>query len=177
MRKIAVVMTVFSLLMVATSAPTLAESGPMASATFVVPATSGGGTEELGGTAWFDTGIVLTPGVPVTVSATGTWLSCKEKTCRTTADGIGVRQVRDCTYIAPELSAFSLIAKTGKDGAVLIGIGPTVVEGHGKLLLAINDCYFGDNVGGFEVAIAYPCQPDIDVADPSTSACPPPAQS
>lgn len=149
----------------------------MASATFIVPATAGGGTEQLGGTAWFDTGIMLTPGVPVTVSATGTWLSCKEKTCLTTADGIGVRQVRDCAYIAPDLSAFSLIAKTGKNGAVPIGIGPTVVEGRGKLLLAINDCYFGDNVGAFTVAIAYPCQPDINAADPSNSACPPPAQS
>ncbi len=53
MRKIAVMILALGMLAIATSAPTLAESGPMASATFIVPATSGGGTEELGGTAWW----------------------------------------------------------------------------------------------------------------------------
>jgi len=54
------------------------------------------------------------------------------------------------------LPAFSLIARTGKKAPVFIGIGPTTSTGYGKLKFAINDYFFGDNIGGFTVTVMYP---------------------
>jgi len=139
----------------ATSAPALAE-GETTSATFYVPATAGGGTEILGGAPWFETGLMLQPGTTIAVSVSGFWKSCNPHTCITTADGIGVKHVRDCNFIASDLSTFSLIAQTGKQAPVFVGIGPTTIKGGGKLRFAINDCYFGDNEGGFNVTVTYP---------------------
>lgn len=149
---------------------TVLAAGGTASATFFVPATAGGGTDLLGGTPWFDTGLLLKPGTMVTISADGFWKSCNERTCNTTADGIGVRHVPDCTFIAPDLSVFSLIAQTGKNVPVFVGIGPTTIMGYGKLTFAINDCFFGDNTGGFNVTVTYPTDlvtvnSDAEVAD------------
>lgn len=143
--------------------------GDTTSAIFTVPATAGGGTDILGGIPWFDTGLVLKPGTTATISADGFWKSCNERTCNTTADGIGVRQVPDCTFIAPDLSVFSLIAQIGRKAPVFVGIGPTTIMGYGKLKFAINDCYFGDNIGGFTVTVTYPTDsmivtPNVEVA-------------
>lgn len=137
----------------------------MTSATFYVPATAGGGTADLGGMPWFDTGLVLKPGTTVTISASGFWKSCHDRDCWTTAEGIGVRQVTDCAYIAPDLSAFSLIARIGEIAPVFVGIGPTDVVGDGTLRFAINDCYFGDNIGGFNVTVTYPTDTIVVNAD------------
>ncbi len=135
--------------------PILAADG-MASATFFVPATAGGGTDLLGGTPWFDTGLLLAPGAMFTVHAEGRWTDCTNHTCAATPDGIGMQHFAGCTFIAPELSAGSLIARTGKQEAVFVGTGPTTITGYGKLKFAINDCYFADNSGGFTVTVTYP---------------------
>lgn len=148
--------------------PVLAAGGTT-SASFFVPATAGGGTDMLGGTPWFDTGLALKPGTTVMISADGFWKSCNERTCTTLADGIGVRHVQDCAFIAPDLSTFSLIARIGKTAPVFVGVGPTAIMGYGKLRFAINDCYFSDNTGGFTVTVTYPTDavivnPDAEVA-------------
>ncbi|MGI8687809.1 MAG: hypothetical protein ACR2M3_04440 [Thermomicrobiales bacterium] len=127
-----------------------------ASATFFVPATAGGGTDMLGGTPWFDTGLLLAPGTMVTIRAEGRWTDCNNHTCSATPDGNGVERFDGCAFIAPEFSAGSLIARTGKNEPVFVGAGPTTIMGYGKLKFAINDCYFGDNVGGFTVTVMYP---------------------
>jgi hypothetical protein len=54
--------------------------------------------------------------------------------------------------------------------SVIAGIGPTTIQGEGPLNFAINDCYFGDNVGGFTVTVTYPADavivnPDADATD------------
>lgn len=148
--------------------PVLAEGGTT-SATFFVPATAGGGTDLLGGTPWFDTGLLLKPGAMVTIRAAGRWTDCADYTCLATPDGSGVQHFDDCTFIAPELSAGSLIARTGKHEAVFIGAGPTTIIGYGKLKFAINDCYFGDNIGGFAVTVTYPTDSVIINSDPEVT--------
>ncbi|MGI8857638.1 MAG: LecA/PA-IL family lectin [Thermomicrobiales bacterium] len=168
MRKIILALMLLALALGATSAPALAQS-ETARATFFVPATAGGGSEELGGTPWLAPGLMLKPGTTITVSAAGLWQSCQERSCATTADGIGVKHVRDCTYIAPDLSAFSLIARVGTADPVIVGVGPTTIQGSGALTFAINDCYFGDNGGGFTVTVTFPADavivnPDADAA-------------
>jgi hypothetical protein len=121
----------------------------------------GWGTAELGGTSWFATGLTMKPGATVTVTAQGFWQTCQERTCMATPDGIGVQHVNDCTYIAPDLSAFSLIARVGDDSpSVIVGIGPTTIR------FAINDCYFGDNTGGFTVTLTY--STDAVIVNPNT---------
>ncbi len=167
MRKIILSLMLLTLALGASSAPALAQS-EMASVTFFVPATAGGGTEELGGTPWFAPGLTLGPEATITIGAEGLWQSCQERSCATTADGIGVKHVRDCTYIAPDLSAFSLIARVGTADPVIVGVGPTTIQGNGALTFAINDCYFGDNVGGFNVTVTFPA--DAVIADPSADA-------
>lgn len=169
MRKGIAILMVFCLAVGLFGSPVLAE-GDTTSATFFVPATAGGGTAILGGMPWFDTGLTLKPGTAITISASGFWKSCNERTCWTTANGIGIRQVENCSYIAPDLSAFSLIARTGKTAPVFVGIGPATITGGGKLTFAINDCYFGDNIGGFNVTVIYPTDsiltnPDAEVAE------------
>ncbi len=143
--------------------PVLAQ-GDTASATFFVPATAGGGTDMLGGTPWFDTGLMLKPGTMVTIYAAGRWTDCNDSACAATPDGSGVQHFDGCAYIAPELSAGSLIARTGKKAPVFVGSGPTAIMGYGQLKFAINDCYFGDNIGGFTVTVTYP--PDSVITNP-----------
>ena len=155
MRKLIIAMLALGLALITAGSPALAD-GETATATFYVPATAGGGTHDLGGEPWFDTGLVFVPGTVITLSANGVWFSCRERGCVTTANGIGVRQVTDCAFIAPDLSVFSLIATTGAKAPVFVGVGPTMIRGGGRLRLAINDCYFGDNVGGFNVTVTYP---------------------
>lgn len=168
MRKVMLVMMALGIALCAAPVPALAGS-ETATTTFYVPATAGGGTDDLGGAPWFESGLILKRGTVVTVTATGFWLSCKERTCRTTADGIGVRQVADCAFIAPDLSAFGLIVQTGKKAPVLAGAGPTTIQGGGTLRFAINDCYFGDNIGGFNVTVTYPADAVLTVPDAETT--------
>lgn len=155
MRKSIAVLMSLCLMVGLFGSPVLAE-GDTASVTFFVPATAGGGTDILGGTPWFDTGLMLKPGTMVTIHAEGRWTDCHDYTCMATPDGNGVQQLDGCAYIAPELSAGSLIARTGKKAPVFVGTGPTTIMGYGKLKFAINDCYFGDNIGGFTVTVTYP---------------------
>ncbi len=165
MRKGIAVLMGFCLAVGLFGSPALAD-GDTTSATFFVPATAGGGTDMLGGTPWFDTGLMLKPGTMVTIRAEGRWTDCNDYSCFATADGSGVQQIAGCAYIAPEISAGSLIARTGKKAPVFVGIGPTTIMGNGKLKFAINDCFFDDNMGGFNVTVTYPT--DSVIVNPDT---------
>lgn len=138
----------------------VAAAEPTGSRAFYVPATAGGGTEILGGTPWVETGMTLKPGLPVVVTVSGLWQSCPLRTCRTTANGLDVRQVWDCPFIAPDVPIYSVIGQVGEQAPVFVGSGPTLVSGSGPLRFAINDCYFGDNIGGFQVTVTYVCAAD-----------------
>jgi hypothetical protein len=132
----------------------LADNGfPPTGASFSVPATAGG-TEEMGGTGWFDTGIVL-EGESVVVSASGTWSDCGDVSdqCGATPDGSGPKHFKGCRFIAPELSAGSLIARVGDGDMFFVGAGPLTISGTGNVRFAINDCFFGDNKGDFTVSM------------------------
>ena len=133
----------------------LADNGcPPSGMSFFVPATSGGGTEAGGGTDWFDSGVWLN-GESVTVRASGIWSDCGNTSaeCGATPDGSGVQRIRGCRYIAPQFSAGGLIARVGDSDAISVGSGPVALSGTGPVRFAINDCYFGDNVGGFNVTM------------------------
>jgi hypothetical protein len=148
----AIVASVF-LMLAGTTA--LADNGcPPEGASFFVPATAGGGTEAMGGTDWFDSGIALN-GESVAISASGTWSDCGETSadCGATPDGSGVTRIKGCRFIAPHLSAGGLIARVGDGTMVFIGTGPTTLSGTGSVRFAINDCFFGDNEGGFTVTM------------------------
>ncbi len=120
------------------------------------PVLAEGGTDFLGGTPWFATGLMLKPGTMVTIRAEGRWTDCNTHTCSATPNGNGVQRFDGCVFIAPEISAGSLIARMGKKEPVFVGTGPMTITGYGKLKFAINDCYFGDNTGGFNVTVTYP---------------------
>lgn len=126
---------------------------PQSGASFFVPATSGG-SEEMGGTDWFDTGIWLDGG-SISVNANGTWWD--EGTNRweggASPDGTGVQRIKGCRYIAPHLSAGSLIARVGDGAPFFVGSGPVTISGWGSVKFAINDCFFSDNEGGFNIAM------------------------
>jgi hypothetical protein len=127
---------------------------PPAGTSFFVPATAGG-SEEMGGTDWFDTGIWLN-GESVAISADGKWSDgCDHRwDCGTGPDGTGVQRYKGCRFIAPQLSAGGLIARVGDGDFVFVGSGPVTLTGWGPVKFAINDCYFGDNTGGFNVTMA-----------------------
>lgn len=167
MRKLMMVVVALGTLVSLLGMP-VAAAEPTGSRTFWVPATAGGGTEPLGGTPWVETGMTLKAGMPVLVTVSGQWQSCPESRCTTTANGLDVRKVWDCPFIAPEVPIFSLIGQVGERDPAFVGKGPTRVGGSGALRFAINDCYFGDNVGGFTVTITYAC---AAAADDNTYAC------
>jgi hypothetical protein len=125
---------------------------PPAGASFFVPATAGG--EEKGGTGWFDTGIWLN-GESVSVTASGMWTDgCDEDAeCGTGPDGTGTQRYKGCRFMAPKLSAGGLIARVGDGEFVFVGSGPVTLTGWGPVRFAINDCYYGDNQGGFNVTM------------------------
>jgi outer membrane protein OmpA-like peptidoglycan-associated protein len=95
------------------------------------PTGTGGGT---------DTGITLTAGQAIKISASGTW-NCGGLGCSSTPDGIG----HDPGAPAPSIPALALMVRVGSGPWVTVGSGPTLVTGTGKLYWASNDSFTGDN--------------------------------
>ena len=121
---------------------------PLASAaspavTISVPAIAG----------WVDSGIALSPGTHVTVTASGIG-DCDGLTCPVDPNGIDPSTgtgYGDATpgFVAPGLPRFSLVARVGSGSPVFVGRGPTAISGIGELYLAFNDNYYPDDTGGF----------------------------
>ncbi len=168
MRKLLVALIALGLAVGLFGAPALAASDTT-SATFFIPATAGGGSDVQSGTPWFDTGLRLKPGTMVTIRASGLWKDCPDPTCGTTPAGVPMRYSEGCVFIAPEFPAGGLIARMDQKPPVFVGNGPTAINGRGKLTFAINDCYFGDNTGGFTVTVTYPTDSILVNADADTA--------
>jgi hypothetical protein len=106
---------------------------------YQVPGTAGGPS------GWFDTGLDLTAGVSVMVTATGTAHycdSCVAQFGTNDVDPNGRSDPGGPTTLAPTLRAISLIARVGSAAPVFVGTGPTRLTGSGRLQFAINDNFF-----------------------------------
>jgi hypothetical protein len=120
---------------------------------------------------WFDTGIVLSAGEAVTVSATGDIYVGNVPDLRLnyeTADGSGIETTSDTQFttpfVAPGLVPWSLVGRIGTNGQPFqAGSRGTIVpQNSGELYLSVNANSFADNSGSWFVsiiAIQKPAQP------------------
>jgi hypothetical protein len=140
----------------------------VAAAVLVVPALSGAARPETGGQTLtgvytvsglvipgVDTGLVLTTGMSVSVSASGAICVSGTSIC----PGPGGTSSVDTTtsgyggYVLPGAPAYGLIGRVGDGPWVQVGSGPTTLSGTGHLVFAVNDDFLPDNTGSFEVSV------------------------
>ncbi|MGH8698250.1 MAG: hypothetical protein ACREVS_17335, partial [Burkholderiales bacterium] len=64
-------------------------------------------------------------------------------------------------FVLPGAPAIGLIARVGENPWMDVGSGPTTLSGRGVLVFAVNDNWFPDNSGSFEVtvSVSYACKP------------------
>jgi pimeloyl-ACP methyl ester carboxylesterase len=110
-----------------------------------------------GNTAWIDTGLSLSIGDRVSVSASGTIsIGCDSCPDQQTPDGRKIRKVSgdDRPFIAPGLFLWSLVGKVGSSRPFELGSDHTFVStSNGKLKLSINDNSFDDNSGHWTATV------------------------
>jgi hypothetical protein len=53
----------------------------------------------------------------------------------------------------------SLVARVGGGDLQFVGTGPTQLTGSGEVVFYVNDTFFGDNSGSWNILIAYECYP------------------
>lgn len=53
----------------------------------------------------------------------------------------------------------SLVARVGGGDLQFVGIGPTQLTGSGEVVFYVNDTFFSDNSGSWDIQIAYECYP------------------
>jgi uncharacterized repeat protein (TIGR03803 family) len=117
--------------------------------------------------SWFDTGIALTNGEAITIAANGTInvgaLLNPNYDVETPAGQPGVTPGAGGATLAPNLPAWSLIGMLGPNGTPFeVGTGTNfAVSTGGELYLSVNDNYFGDNSGAWNVSIVVLTPPTI----------------
>ena len=122
------------------------------------------------------TGLVLEPGMSVTLTATGAVCPFGNSFC----PGPNGDPSFDTTGIAyggfplPGAPAWGLIARVGGGPWVQVGNGPTTLTGTGALALSVNDDYLSDNRGSFTVTVSYSCWPGWGYGDKNHTHCGPP---
>ena len=102
------------------------------------------------------TGLVVKEGHPVTVTATGTvcyWPGPPAVIC-VGPDGDAGVNTSNPGFVLPDATGIALIGRVGNGPWVEVGSG-TTLSGKGKLVFAVNDIYFPDNTGSFEVTVSY----------------------
>jgi hypothetical protein len=114
--------------------------------------------------SWQATGFTLKAGLPIVVTATGV-ASCGSSPCTGGPAGVCPWWIPDCVapagLLVPGGKPFALYAQVGSGPPVFVGNGPTTLTGSGLLSFGYNDRLgtYGDNGGGFDVTVTYPCQP------------------
>lgn len=131
------------------SMPVVSAAGPgTAGVTVTVPGNSQNGQ------AWVDTGIVLAPGVSVTVTAAGTACIDPQPVYCSGPNGLGFTFYNSSLPTAP---VGSLIGRIAGGTPFAIGAGPTTFSGSGPLQFAQNDSVGQsyNNSGSFAVTITF----------------------
>ena len=131
------------------------------------------------------TGLVVKEGHPVTVTATGTvcyWPGPPTILC-VGPDGDASIDTTNPAFVLPGATGIALVGRVGNGPWVEVGSGPTTLSGKGKLVFAVNDDYFADNTGSFEVTVSYAkpgvsrdCWPGWGWGDENHEHCGPPGQ-
>jgi hypothetical protein len=125
--------------------------------------------------AWYDTKIQLTAGETVAITASGSvYVGAlgKAKASLIYETPSGAPDYISPTkkpYLAPELAPWSLIGRIGSNGeAFAVGENATfTTTGSGELYLSINDNFFPDNAGVWNVSVQ-----ESDIATPLTTPAP-----
>lgn len=120
---------------------------------------------------WNDTGVTLTPGMSVTISASGT----VERGSGPSDPNGGGFLCGVCT--SKVLPVYSLIGQIGTGDPFFVGTGPITVSGKGTLFLAFNDGLYTDNSGYFVATISYECMPGNGFGDTNHTHCGAPGQN
>lgn len=122
------------------------------------------------------TGLVLTSGMSVTVTAAGAVCPFGDSFCpgpngyapwNTTTSGYG-------GFVLPGAPAWGLVGRVGSGPWVQVGTGPTTLSGTGELVFAVNDDLLVDNAGSFTVTVSYACWPGWGYGDKNHTHCGPP---
>ena len=105
-----------------------------------------------------ETGLVLTNGTSVTVTATGVVCLLWGSFCMG-PDGDSSYDTTNDGFLLPGAPAGGLVARVGNGAWVPVGSGPTTLSGSGELVFAVNDRYYPnsyeDNSGIFKVTVTY----------------------
>jgi hypothetical protein len=141
--------------------------------TFTVPGSSVPGVS---------TGVVLTAGMSVTVSATGA--VCPYSGFCPGPDGYAGWDTTSTAYggfPSPGGPAWGLVARVGTGPWVQVGSGPTPLSGEGALEFAVNDDLLSDNSGSFTVTVTSTlqstCWPGWGYGDKNHTHCGPPGRA
>ena len=129
-----------------------------------------------------NTGLVLKKGHGVTVTATGTvcyWPGPPAILCVDPDGEAPSLNTSTGGFVLPGAPAIGLIARVGTGPWVHVGSGPTTLSGRGVLVFAVNDNWFPDNTGSFEVelTVSGACWPGHGYGDVNHVHCGPPGQS
>jgi len=122
------------------------------------------------------TGLVLTSGMTVTVTAGGAVCPFGDSFCPG-PDGYAPWDTTTNSYGGfplPGGPAWGLVGRVGSGPWVQIGTGPTTLTGTGELAFAVNDDLLVDNAGSFTVTVSYSCWPGWGYGDENHTHCGPP---
>ena len=122
------------------------------------------------------TGLVLTAGMSVTVTATGAVCPFGDGFCPG-PDGYVPWNTTTSSYggfVLPGAPAWGLVGRVGSGPWVQVGNGPITLSGTGALVFAVNDDLFSDNAGSFAVTVSYACWPGWGYGDKNHTHCGPP---
>ncbi len=121
------------------------------------------------------TGLVLTGGMSVTVTAGGAVCPYSGFCPGPNGDtGWDTTQSSFGGFPLPGGPAWGLVGRVGNGPWVQVGTGPTTLSGTGELAFAINDDLLVDNSGSFTVTVSYTCWPGWGYGDKNHTHCGPP---
>ena len=129
------------------------------------------------------TGLVVAPGAPVTVTATGAVCPYGSGFCPGPDGDTGwnTTGILYGGFPLPGGPAWGLLARVGSGPWVHVGRGPTTVGGTGAREFAVNDDYLSDNTGVFTVTVTVTtssetgsCKPGWGHGDKNHEHCGPP---
>ncbi len=112
------------------------------------------------------TGFVLKEGLPVTVTASGliVFYNGGNNNPATPNGRPDVQQYNGFPVV-------SLVARVGGGDLQFLGTGPTQLTGSGELVLYVNDTFFSDNSGAWNVEVSYECYPGNGFGDQNHYHC------